>query len=149
MSADPTSAGPPADGAPIEAAGGVVLRAGATGPEVLVVHRLRRADWSLPKGHLDRGESTRDAALREVLEETGVTCAITSPLGATAYLGPLGPKRVTWYVMRPVAGDPAARPPDDEVDVARWVPAAALEDLLTYPSDVDLVRTALDAGPPR
>ncbi len=135
-------------GAPIEAAGGVVLRDGAAGPEVLVVHRLRQDDWSLPKGHLDPGEDAAAAAVREVLEETGVTCTIAGPLGATAYVGPLGPKRVTWFVMRPASGDPAARPPDDEVDVARWAPAAQLEDLLTYPTDLALVRTALGAGPP-
>ena len=142
------SSGQGTAGGPIEAAGGVVLRDGAAGPEVLVVHRLRQDDWSLPKGHLDPGEDAPAAAVREVLEETGVTCTIAAPLGATAYVGPRGPKRVTWFVMRPVAGDPAARPPDDEVDVARWAPAARLEDLLTYPTDLALVRTALGAGPP-
>jgi 8-oxo-dGTP pyrophosphatase MutT (NUDIX family) len=145
------SAGAPAGtpGAVIEAAGGVVLRTGATGPEVLVVHRLRQDDWSLPKGHLDPGEDATAAAVREVHEETGVACTITRALGTTAYVGPRGPKRVTWFVMRPVDGDPAARPADDEVDMARWTPVAHLEDLLTYPTDLDLVRTALDAGPPR
>jgi 8-oxo-dGTP pyrophosphatase MutT (NUDIX family) len=130
---------------PIEAAGGVVVRDGADGPEVLVVHRVRQDDWSLPKGHLDPGETAPDAALREVAEETGVTCTLLAPLGATAYLGPKGPKRVTWYLMRPVAGDPAARPPDAEVDMARWLPTTGLEDVLTYPTDLDLVRAALRA----
>lgn len=134
---------------PIEAAGGVVLRAGVEGPEVLVVHRVRQDDWSLPKGHLDTDESTADAAVREVAEETGVDCAIVAALGATSYVGPLGPKHVTWFLMRPLAGDPATRPPDAEVDVARWLPTAGIEDLLTYPSDLDLVRAALDAGAAR
>ena len=131
----------------IQAAGGLVRRDGPDGPEVLVVHRLRQDDWSLPKGHVDPGETADEAALREVAEETGVSCALVTGLGATSYLGPLGPKRVTWFLMRPVAGDPAARPPDDEVDVARWTPLAALEDVLTYPSDLALVRAALGAGP--
>ena len=131
----------------IEAAGGVVLRDGPDGPEVLVVHRRRQDDWSLPKGHLDPGEDAVDAALREVAEETGVRCEVHGELGVTRYVLPRGPKRVTWFRMRPVSGDPAARPPDDEVDMARWVPAAALEDLLTYDTDLGLVRAALTAGP--
>ena len=131
----------------IEAAGGVVLRDGAEGPEALVVHRCRQDDWSLPKGHLDPGESAVVAAVREVAEETGVRCEVIGELGVTRYDLPRGPKRVTWFRMRPLDGDPAARPADDEVDVARWVPAAALEDLLTYPADLGLVRAALTAGP--
>ena len=144
MSTGTTGAGPERV---IEAAGGVVLRDGADGPEALVVHRRRQDDWSLPKGHLDPGESARDAAVREVAEETGVRCEVLGELGTTRYAVPRGPKRVTWFRMRPLAGDPATRPPDDEVDVARWVPAAALEDLLTHPTDLGLVRTALGTGP--
>jgi len=128
----------------IEAAGGVVVRSGPAGPEVLVVHRVRQDDWSLPKGHLDPGESTAEAAVREVAEEAGVACAIEARLGETSYVGPLGPKRVTWFLMRALAGDPAGRPADAEVDVARWVPAGELEGLMTYPSDLAQVRTALD-----
>lgn len=145
MSSGPTAGGPPAV---IEAAGGVVLRAGADGPEALVVHRRRQDDWSLPKGHLDPGEAAVDAAVREVAEETGVRCEVLGELGVSTYTLPRGPKRVTWFRMRPLEGDPAARPPDDEVDMARWVPAAALEDLLTYSSDLGFVRMALAAGPP-
>ena len=54
----------------VEAAGGVVVHQG----RVLIVHRPRYDDWTLPKGKLDRGESFEDAALREVWEETGVRC---------------------------------------------------------------------------
>jgi 8-oxo-dGTP diphosphatase len=55
----------------IQAAGGVLMRDGL----LAVVHRPRYDDWSLPKGKLDRGESFEDAALREVWEETGSSCA--------------------------------------------------------------------------
>ena len=54
----------------MRAAGGVVVRDG----QVLVVHRPRYDDWSLPKGKLEDGETWEDAALREVHEETGVAC---------------------------------------------------------------------------
>ena len=60
----------------IEAAGGVVWRASAVtrSVEVLVIHRPRRRDWSLPKGKLEPRESHLAAAVREVAEETGMCC---------------------------------------------------------------------------
>jgi 8-oxo-dGTP pyrophosphatase MutT (NUDIX family) len=144
-----TAAPDPTGDPVIRAAGGVVLRDGPDGPEVLVVHRVHRADWSLPKGHLDPGETDAAAALREVAEETGVTPALVRPLVVTEYRLPRGPKRVAWFEMRAVAGDPAARPPDREVDVARWVPVTDLEGLLSYPADLRLVRIALGDDPAR
>eukprot|EP01035_Chromulina_nebulosa_P004974 gene4974-6750_t len=52
------------------AAGGIVVRRGAS-PLIAVVQMRKREDWVLPKGKLDDGETPRDAAEREVLEETG------------------------------------------------------------------------------
>ena len=65
----------------IRAAGGVVVRDG----RVLLVHRARYDDWSLPKGKLEPGETWEDAALREVWEETGVHCTLGAFLGSTHY----------------------------------------------------------------
>ena len=62
--------------AEVRAAGGVVVRDGADGPEVAVVHRPRYDDWSLPKGKLEPGEEWEQAALREVEEETGLRCEL-------------------------------------------------------------------------
>jgi 8-oxo-dGTP diphosphatase len=116
----------------IRAAGGVVLRDG----EVLLVHRPRYDDWSLPKGKLDDGESFEEAALREVLEETGYACVLGAPLGTTRYESRGRPKEVRWFAMEPT-GDAVAH--DDEVDEVRWVtPADALR-LLTYERDRELL----------
>jgi 8-oxo-(d)GTP phosphatase len=138
---------PPVD---VEAAGGVVLRDGPEGPEVLVVHRVRYDDWSLPKGKLDPGEDHAVAAIREVEEETGVHAEVVGPeLSQLVYPVPEGTKRVRWYVMRSRAGDPEDRPPDREVDQARWLPADRARQLLTYAADVALLHDALvghDAG---
>ena len=60
----------------IRASGGVVLRDGPNGPEVLVVHRPRYDDWSLPKGKREPGETDEQCAVREVEEETGVRCSL-------------------------------------------------------------------------
>ena len=129
--------------ADVEAAGGVVLRGNATGPEVLVVHRVRYGDWSLPKGKLDPGEEHAAAAAREVAEETGVAATVGTELRQTIYPVPDGLKRVRWYLMTPVDGDPDQRPADREVDVARWIPVAEAAPLLTYPTDAALLAEAV------
>lgn len=131
----------------IEAAGGVVLRAGMSGGlEVLVVHRPTHGDWSLPKGHLDRGEAPEAAAVREVAEETGVACTVGVPLGTTSY--PVGGDRkvVHWFLLEVVGGDPADRTPDDEVDVARWIGIDEASSTLTHDTDLGLVTRAVALG---
>ena len=119
--------------APVDrAAGGVVCHDGA----VLVVHRPRYDDWSLPKGHLNRGESCEEAALREVREETGMRCAITSAPYPVSYLIASGvPKLVLFYAMAPtkvpkqLAGDPS------EVDEVAWWDIADAVRALSYESE--------------
>jgi len=130
--------------ADVEAAGGVVLRPGPTGKEVLVVHRVRYGDWSLPKGKLDPGEGHLDAAAREVAEETGVEVRVGRELRQAIYPVPDGTKRVRWYLMSPVDGDPNQRVADREVDEARWVAVDEARALLTYPTDADLLGEALE-----
>lgn len=117
----------------VEAAGGVVVRDGL----VAVVHRPRYDDWSLPKGHLDPGEGFEEAALREVREETGLRCRITRELGESRYRDGRGrPKVVRWFAMEVVGG---AFAPNDEVDELRWLAPAEASELLSYPSDRELV----------
>ena len=109
---------------------------------VLVVHRPRYDDWSLPKGKLDGGESEEDAALREVEEETGVTAALARELATVQYVDHRGrPKRVRYWLMS-VAAE-VAFVPCEEVDEIRWLPLDDATALLTYEHDrglLDLVR---------
>ena len=128
----------------IEAAGGVVLRAGADGAtEVLVVHRERYGDWSLPKGKRDKGESGKDAALREVLEETGVRCELGDPLPPVFYEVDGRPKRVKWWTMT-VVEDLGGPVDQDEVDEVRWVDVRDLQRLGLRDSDLATVERALE-----
>ena len=127
------------------AAGGVVLRRTRKGNwKVLVVHRPRHADWSLPKGKLDRGETFEDAAVREVEEETGVRCRLGAELPHVLYDDRSGRhKLVRWWLMEPVDGDAEARDPDHEIDEVRWVRVDRVGELLTYEDDAYLVEHAL------
>lgn len=118
----------------IEAAGGVVWRRSAKGNlKVLLVHRPRYDDWTLPKGKLDPGESAKAAALREVEEETGLRCRLGPELPSVRYTDRQDRgKRVRYWAMEPEAGEFA---PNDEVDEVRWLKLAPAAELLTYAHD--------------
>jgi 8-oxo-dGTP diphosphatase len=128
----------------IEAAGGVVVRERDDGGrEVAVVHRPKYDDWSLPKGKLNEGENWRDAALREVAEETGLRCETLTELGSSRYLDRKGRrKQVRWWLMRPLDG---RFHPNDEVDELRWVPLERAADVLDYDQDRELVASVASA----
>lgn len=136
--------GPAGEDAEVRANGGVVGRDGRDGPEVLLVHRPRYDDWSLPKGKLEPGESDEECALREVEEETGRRCTLGTELPSIGYLDDKGrTKRVRYWAMTAIEG---TFTPNDEVDEVRWVPAGAARDLLTHPHDADVVDAWAGAG---
>jgi 8-oxo-dGTP diphosphatase len=113
----------------VEAAGGVVMRDG----RVAVVHRPKYDDWSLPKGKLDPGESSEDAALREVEEETGLRCELGPELPSIHYKDSKDrPKVVRYWQMTPVEGEFS---PTEEVDELRWLEPEEAGALLTYERD--------------
>jgi 8-oxo-dGTP diphosphatase len=110
----------------------VVLRDGC----VLLVHRPRYDDWSLPKGKLDVGESWEEGALREVAEEAGLSCKLGKEVGRTYYVDSQGRDKEVRYFLMTAAGDPEAR---NEIDELRWVPLADAPALLSYERDVELL----------
>jgi 8-oxo-dGTP diphosphatase len=123
----------------IAAAGGIVTRRAADGRvEVLLVHRPKYDDWTLPKGKLDPGERDEAAARREVYEETGYECALGARGPTVRYVDGKGrPKRVRYWFMTVVGGSPVV--PNAEVDELRWLSASDASTLLTYPHDQPLV----------
>jgi 8-oxo-dGTP diphosphatase len=119
------------------AAGGVVHRDGADGPEVLLVHRPNHDDWSLPKGKLDAGETLAKAARREVEEETGLQCRLGRRVGLVRYVDTRGrQKAVVYWLMTPERG---SFKPNREVDVIEWLPVKKASRQCSYRHDMRLL----------
>ncbi len=126
-------------------AGGVVVRDG----EVLLVRAKNLKGepvWVFPKGLIEEKESPREAAVREVLEETGYEAEVIAPLGQTRYWffrdGQRVQKTVDWFLMRPVR---KVKEHDWEVDEVAWVPFEEAEKRLSYPGDRALLKRAREA----
>jgi len=104
---------------PVLAAGGIVLRQAAT-PLVAIVRLRKNNEWVLPKGKLDKGETPRAAAEREVNEETGHDVAVQEFLGTLVYESRAGSKVVHFWRME--AGPEPVRKLMRDVKAVEWLP---------------------------
>jgi len=133
------------------AAGGVVWRGTDGDREVLLVHRPRYDDWSLPKGKLNKGEHVLAGAAREIHEETGLRVRLGPPLGHQRYdvqkNGGTVAKLVHYWSAAPVAGGNGFEP-GDEVDELAWLTVPAARRRLSYPRDVALLDRLDGTAPP-
>lgn len=115
------------------------MREGADDPEVLLVHRPRYDDWTLPKGKANPGETDEACALREVEEETGRRCELGRELQGSEYRDAKGRrKRVRYWQMTPVGGSFS---PTREIDEARWLPYEAAVRRLSWDRDREVLRS--------
>ncbi|WP_316160333.1 NUDIX hydrolase [Bradyrhizobium sp. SZCCHNRI20481] len=104
--------------APIMAAGGIVLRREQP-PRIAVVRLRKRDEWVLPKGKLDDGETPRDAAKREVLEETGHKVTVHEFLGTLVV--DTGTRSKVVHYWRMEAADEPSQPLMDDVRAVDWL----------------------------
>ena len=123
-------------------AGGLVID--PTGDLGLLIGRhdkRGRTLWSLPKGHIEAGETPEEAAIREVAEETGIESAITRSLGVIDFWFMAGGKRihktVHHYLFKEVGGH--LQPQVTEVDDVGWFPLEEIVNLLAYPDEKKLI----------
>ena len=125
--------------------GGAVIDDRDGGPHVALIATRRKTRWGLPKGAVSQGETSEQAALREVLEETGLVAAIIRPLDTIEYFFRAGDtmirKRVDFYLMRYVAGE--LTPQLSEVDDVEWVPLPEAIQRASFESERKLLEMAL------
>jgi 8-oxo-dGTP pyrophosphatase MutT (NUDIX family) len=133
-------------------AGGLVID--STGTKGLLIGRYDHKDttgkrvlWSLPKGHIEEGETPEQAAIREVAEETGITSSITKPLGVIDFWFMAGGKRihktVHHFMFTEVGGVLAAQ--ESEVDEVSWFPLEEIVNRLAYPDEKKLIARSMEA----
>ena len=102
--------------------------------------------WSFPKGHLEAGETAEDAAIREVFEETGLTAAISAPLGTIAFWFMLDGKRIhkTVHHFLLIAEAGELSDADVEVDAIEWIPLVDVATRLAYADERRLLPKAFE-----
>jgi 8-oxo-dGTP pyrophosphatase MutT (NUDIX family) len=125
--------------------GGAVISFRDGNPYVALIATRNRTRWGLPKGAVSAGETSEHAALREVLEETGLEAAIVKPLDTIEYFFRAGDtlirKRVDFYLMNYVAGE--LTPQLSEVDDVEWVELAEAIGRASFDSEKKLLETVL------
>jgi 8-oxo-dGTP pyrophosphatase MutT (NUDIX family) len=131
-------------------AGGVVVRQGHSGPEVLLAsRRTRRGElvWGLPKGLVESGESAEDTAVREVREETGYRARVRENLGDVSYWfvweGTRIRKTVHFFLMEDLGETPGQR--DAEMEEVEWFPIEEAVRTAGFDSEKDMIRRAAQA----
>jgi 8-oxo-dGTP pyrophosphatase MutT (NUDIX family) len=131
-------------------AGGVVYRRTDAGVEIaLAARRTRRGElaWGLAKGGVEEDEASEDAAVREVLEETGLEAEIESSLGTIRYFyvweGVRVRKAVHFFLMRATGGDVSRH--DHEMEDVRWFPLAAAIGKAAYRGEREVIERAVKA----
>lgn len=114
-------------------------------PHLAMIATRKRTRWGLPKGAAHKGESAEEAAVREVLEETGLEAEVIAPLETIEYFFRAGDslihKFVDFFIMAWRGG--AIRPQLEEVDDAIWVPLASAVEQSSFASEKKMIEKLL------
>ena len=125
--------------------GGAVVSFRDGTPYVALIATRSRTRWGLPKGAVASGETSEAAALREVLEETGLSATIVKLLDTIEYFFRAGDslihKRVDFYLMNYTSGE--LQPQLSEVDDVEWVELREAIERASFDSERRLLEMVL------
>jgi ADP-ribose pyrophosphatase YjhB (NUDIX family) len=130
-------------------AGGLVVdRSGPEPRAALIARHDRRGRlvWSLPKGHVEDGETPEQAAVREVEEETGIRGTVVAPLGTIDFWFVADQRRVhktVHHFLLEAAGGELSDADIEVVEVA-WIPLSEVSDRLAYADERRLLERVAD-----
>lgn len=124
----------------VKAAGGLLWRHSGVELQVAVIHRPQKSDWTLPKGKLEEGESWREAALREVREETQCEVSLGQFIGSSRYISRGRPKVVLYWHMD--LGTERPFTANREVDRLVWLTCEQALQRLMYANEKALLKRA-------
>jgi 8-oxo-dGTP pyrophosphatase MutT (NUDIX family) len=123
-------------------AGGIVFKDN----KVLLTKHSQNHHWSFPKGWIEEGQTSKDAAIREVKEEGGVEAEIVEKIGDSKYVYTLNNEKifkvVVYFLMKYISGDPGDH--DWEMEDAGWFEIEEALKTLSFSRDKQLLKKALD-----
>jgi 8-oxo-(d)GTP phosphatase len=126
----------------VYAAGAVVWRIVDGKLRILLIHRTKYRDVTLPKGKVDPGEMLAETAVREVQEETGIRVSLGVPVGVSRYnLASMKQKVVHYWAAE--ATEEAIRAstfvPNREIAAIEWASVKKARERLSYPVDLEIL----------
>lgn len=127
----------------VYAAGGIIWRYDSNGTiKILLVHRKRHRDVSIPKGKVDPGETLAETAVRELREETGLRVRLGVPLGVARYHLPSHRQKIVHYWAAQASETSvlsSAFKPNKEISKIEWLSLKKARTALSYPVDVEIL----------
>ena len=129
-------------------AGGVVYKRDEGEVYFLVIKRNQMNNWTLPKGHREKGESLQETAIREVEEETSIGAYPEKYIDTTMYYVANEKERIVyirvvfWFLMKPENTN-ISKKPDKEIAEVKWVKYDDLLNILSYSSDKYIIKKSL------
>ena len=132
-------------------AGGIIFKQTKSGPIFLLIKNMAMRDpdksyWGFPKGHLNAGESSKEAAIREVKEEVGLRVEIIDKIGQSSYIFQVNGEKifkiVTMFLMQVKKGQILIQ--DLEISEAKWLGSEQVLELLSFSNDKKLFQKALE-----
>ncbi len=130
-------------------AGGVVYKRDGGEVYFLVIKRNQMNDWTLPKGHREKGENLQETAIREVEEETSIRVYPEKYIDTAMYNVTDKEEKIVyirvvfWFLMKPENTD-ISKKPDKEIAEVKWIKYDDLLNILSYSSDKYIIKKSID-----